>query len=120
MASGELASHIRRTRALYRDRAAAVIEALKARLGDVFEVPDLEAGLHLTLTARLPMDDAELSRQLRGAWIDAPPISAYCIERKDLKGLVIGFGNMSAERIGGAVARIERVTRRYLEKSAAP
>ena len=43
MASGELASHIRRTRALYRDRAAALMAALEDRVGDLFAVPELEA-----------------------------------------------------------------------------
>lgn len=117
MASGELASHIRRTRALYRDRATAMIASLKEKLGDVFDVPELDAGLHLTLTAREPFDDVELSRLLRGAWIDTPPLSSYCIERKDLFGLVAGFGNLSTERLAGAVQRMELVTRRFLEKA---
>lgn len=119
MASGELASHLRRTRALYRDRAAALRAALETHVGDVFEVPRLEAGLHLTLTARRPLDDVELSRQLRSVWVDAPPLSSYCIERSDLSGLVVGFGNLSAERMGGAVLRMERVLRRFLEKAGA-
>ncbi|MCP2158448.1 PLP-dependent aminotransferase family protein [Agrobacterium sp. 10MFCol1.1] len=118
MASGELASHLRRTRALYRDRAAAMMTALNEKLGDVFDVPVLDAGLHLTLMAREPFDDVELSRLLRGAWIDTPPLSSYCIERKDVFGLVAGFGNLSVDRVAGAVQRMERVTRRFLEKSA--
>lgn len=117
MASGELASHIRRTRALYRDRAAAMMAALEDRVGDLFAVPELEAGLHLTLVARQPIDDVELSRLLRGVWIDMPPLSSYCIERTDLVGLVAGFGNLSADRVGSAVQRMERVTRRFLEKA---
>ncbi|MNT93284.1 hypothetical protein D3C72_2347150 [compost metagenome] len=83
----------------------------------MFDVPELDAGLHLTLTAREPFDDVELSRLLRGAWIDTPPLSSYCIERKDLFGLVAGFGNLSTERLAGAVQRMELVTRRFLEKA---
>lgn len=117
MASGELASHIRRTRALYRDRAHAMMTALQEKLGDVFDVPALDAGLHLTLTAHEPFDDVELARQLRGAWIDTPPLSSYCIERRDLFGVVAGFGNLPVERVAGVVQRMERITRRFLEKT---
>ena len=73
-----------------------------------------------TLAARRPFDDVELSRLLRGAWIDTPPLSSYCIERTDLFGLVAGFGNLSADRLGGAVQRMERVTRRFLGKAGRP
>ena len=84
--------------------ATAMIASLKEKLGDVFDVPELDAGLHLTLKAREPFDDVELSRLLRGAWIDTPPLSSYCIERKDLFGLVAGFGYLSTERLAGAEA----------------
>ena len=96
------------------------VAAIEEKLGDVFTVPELDAGLHLTLTAREPFDDVALSRLLRAAWIDTPPLSSYCVERTDLSGLVAGFGNLAPERIAGAVQRMERVTRRYLEKAGKP
>lgn len=116
MAGGDLASHIRRTRALYKERSDIMISSLRSALSDTFAIPDLNVGLHLTLTSLLQIDDVELAFQLRKVWIDAPALSSYCIRRSDLTGLIIGFGNMPAERIDPAVKRMTQVTERILSK----
>lgn len=114
MAGGDLASHIRRTRALYKERSDVMISLLRSTLSDTFAVPDITVGLHLTLASLFPIDDVDLAFQLRKVWIDTPAVSSYCIKRNDITGLIVGFGNMPPERIEPAIKRMAQVTKRVL------
>lgn len=106
MASGGLAAHLRQMRSIYRERSEALAAALDRRLRTVFEIPAVQAGLHMTLRARLPLDDARLSLLLRRRWIDAPALSSYALLRRDLRGLVLGFGNTPPRSMEMLVSRI--------------
>lgn len=114
MAEGQLAAHIRRMRPIYRERAEVLTAALKAEFDGVFVVPDVEAGLHVTITTRNGQDDKPLADKLRSVWIDAPALSQYCSARTDLNGLVLGFGATQAHRFGPIVKRMAHATRSLL------
>ena len=67
-----------------------------------------EQGLHLCL--RLPdrVDDQALAQRLGQQGLIVRPLSAYCLHRDDLRGLVIGYGYAplaAIERYGPTVAR---------------
>jgi GntR family transcriptional regulator/MocR family aminotransferase len=86
-------------RTIYRERAACLTQCLRDRLGSGFDVPDVHAGLHLTVHARDPFDDVAVSQALLRKGLDCPPLSRYCRGEARPAGLVLGFGNTSVRRI---------------------
>jgi GntR family transcriptional regulator/MocR family aminotransferase len=89
---GHFASALRKARQSYGQRRQCLLDALQPCLGAKAQITGAEQGLHLCL--RLPdgMDDQALARQLRQKGLVVRPLSAYCVSRHDLKGLVIGYG----------------------------
>ena len=51
-----------------------------------------EQGLHLCLRLPPQTDDQALAQRLAQQGLTVRPLSAYCLARLDLKGLVIGYG----------------------------
>ncbi|WP_051614389.1 PLP-dependent aminotransferase family protein [Phyllobacterium sp. UNC302MFCol5.2] len=99
MDRGRLASHLRRMRMVYRDRAACLTQCLRNKLGERFEVPDIQAGLHMTIHARDEFNDVAVSQALLKKGLDCPPLSQYSRSQIVPAGLVLGFGNTSIRRI---------------------
>ena len=74
-----------------RDEDSALIQ----RLRDTPEGPSIsgaEQGLHLCLRLPSHADDKALAQRLAQQGLTVRPLSAYCLARNDLKGLVIGYG----------------------------
>ena len=70
-----------------------------------------EQGLHLCL--RLPghIDDQALAQRIAQQGLTVRPLSAYCLQRTDLQGLVIGYGYAplaDIERCGPVLAAAVR------------
>ena len=89
---GHFASALRKARQSYGQRRQCLLAALQPCLGEHARITGAEQGLHLCM--RLPdhLDDKALALQLRQSGLLVRPLSAYCISRTDLKGLVIGYG----------------------------
>ncbi len=108
---GHFSSALRRARQTYAERRAALVKALAPCLQDPKAgayVGGAEQGLHLCL--RLPdrVDDQALAQRLGQQGLIVRPLSAYCLHRDDLRGLVIGYGYAplaAIERYGPTVAR---------------
>ena len=108
---GHFSSALRRARQTYAERRAALVKALAPCLQDPkagVYVGGAEQGLHLCL--RLPdrVDDQALAQHLGQQGLTVRPLSAYCLHREDLRGLVIGYGYAplaAIERYGPLVAR---------------
>jgi len=94
MEQGHFARHIRRMRALYAERRAAVADAL-ARYGPSGLRLDLQpGGMHLV--ARLPAgtDDVRLAARLADAGMALRPLSACHVQSAATPGFLIGFTNI--------------------------
>lgn len=105
---GHFASALRRARQSYAQRRVCLLEALKPCLGAQAYISGAEQGLHLCL--RLPdvVDDKALADRIALLGLTVRPLSAYCLKRKDVKGLVIGYGYAplaEIERGGPLLAR---------------
>ena len=55
------------------------------------------------------MDDAALAHRIEQLGMTVRPLSSYCLQRSDVKGLVIGYGYASLseiERLGPRLASV--------------
>jgi len=89
---GHFASALRRARQSYAERRRCLLEALKPCLGTAAHISGAEQGLHLCLHLPNDMDDLALAARIGQLGMIVRPLSAYCLGRKDAKGLVIGYG----------------------------
>jgi GntR family transcriptional regulator/MocR family aminotransferase len=105
---GHFSSALRRARQSYGERRAALLEALRPALSDNICISGAEQGLHLCLRLPPHTDDHALAQRIALKGLSVRPLSAYCIARKDLKGLVIGYGYAALgdiQRCGKVLAR---------------
>jgi GntR family transcriptional regulator/MocR family aminotransferase len=89
---GHFASALRKARQSYGQRRQCLLAALQPCLGPQARITGAEQGLHLCLRLPDTLDDKALAQQLRQTGLITRPLSGYSIGRKDLKGLVIGYG----------------------------
>ncbi len=105
---GHFASALRRARQSYAERRRCLLAALQPCLGADAQISGAEQGLHLCLRLPEAVDDQALADQMAKLNITVRPLSAYCLRRKDAKGLVIGYGYArlaDIERYGPLLAR---------------
>jgi GntR family transcriptional regulator/MocR family aminotransferase len=96
---GHFASALRRARQSYGQRRQCLLAALQPCLGPHARITGAEQGLHLCLRLPDTLDDKALAQQLRQNGLITRPLSGYSVGRKDLKGLVIGYGYAPLARI---------------------
>jgi GntR family transcriptional regulator/MocR family aminotransferase len=96
---GHFASALRKARQAYAERRRALVAALHPCLGPAAATPatrcwvgGAEQGLHLCVRLPAGTDDRALALQAQKHNLIVRPLSAYCIARTDLRGLVIGYG----------------------------
>ncbi len=89
---GHFSSALRRARQSYAERRSALLEALKPVLDGPTCISGAEQGLHLCLRLPHGVDDKALAQRIAQQGLTVRPLSAYCLARTDLRGLVIGYG----------------------------
>jgi GntR family transcriptional regulator / MocR family aminotransferase len=114
---GHFARHIRRMRKLYSSKRTALLEALQGHLGDIVEVNDCGAGLHIVAGLPAEVDDDAVSLALRTRGYEVPSLSSYAIKRPERGGLLFGFTALEEEEMDGAVSRIRPVLTDALTRS---
>ena len=105
---GHFARHLRRTRALYRERRSALVQALRSRLGKVLDVCGDEAGMHLVATLKKShdVDDRDVSRRAAREGLWAMPLSSCYVGRPARRGFVLGFGGTDLPDIDRGVRKL--------------
>jgi GntR family transcriptional regulator/MocR family aminotransferase len=98
---GHFASALRRARQSYAQRRQCLLEALAPCLGTLAHISGAEQGLHLCIRLPGTVDDKALAQRIGDLGMVVRPLSAYCLQRSDAKGLVVGYGY-------AALAEIER------------
>jgi GntR family transcriptional regulator/MocR family aminotransferase len=103
---GHFARHLRRTRALYRERRGALVDAIRDQLGDTLRVVGDEAGMHLVASLSKGTNDRDVSVRAarQGLWVI--PLSPCYIGKASRQGFVLGFGGTSAPEILIGVRRL--------------
>ena len=115
--NGQFSRHLGRMRRLYRERQAALRDALAAHMDVEHDVLGGHSGLHLTV--RLPpcFPDTRIAEQARRG--HEPQRACPVPPLPEDNGLVIGYGNTGAERFPALVKRLARLARETrLERDA--
>jgi len=108
--NGQFSRHLGRMRRLYRERQAALREALAAHLGIEHEVLGGHCGLHLTVRLTPAYSDVDIVAQARKLGMHPAALSSFALNpREEDNGLVIGYGNTGAERFPALVRRLHEV-----------
>ena len=69
--------HLRRMRALYAERQAALVDVAARELGGLLDVNPAAAGMHLVGWLPEGTDDREASHRDAVLGVEAPPVSLY-------------------------------------------
>ena len=108
---GELDRHLRRMRLSYRARRDATIAAVGAALPDA-TVSGIAAGLHLTVTLAVPVDEGSLRAACAARRIEISTISDYtpgAFARRPT--LLLGYAQLHEAAIPAAVAELAAAVR---------
>ena len=109
IALGHFATALRKTRQSYAQRRQQLLDALQPCLGAQAYISGAEQGLHLCLRLPADMDDQALALHIGEQGMTVRALSAYCVQRSDIKGLVIGYGYATLQSIaqwGPVLARL--------------
>ncbi|MFN7979207.1 MAG: PLP-dependent aminotransferase family protein [Vicinamibacterales bacterium] len=112
ISEGRLAAHVRRMRTLYRERRAALLDALASHARDVLDVGEPpDAGLHVAVRLKVDVDDLAVSREVRKLGISAAPLSTYYAGSEKVRGFVLGFANTTNTESVAAITALARRVR---------
>ena len=91
---GHFASALRKARQAYAERRRALVTALQPVLGQEGGpwLAGAEQGLHLCVRLPPHVDDRALALEAAKLNLTVRPLSAYCLARTDVRGLVVGYG----------------------------
>ena len=108
LAEGHFARHLRRMRALYAGRCAALAGALREHAG--LEPCNSEAGLHLSVFLPAAVDDRRVAREAIERGVHATPLSS-CYAGRPKSGLILGFGGAEERALTAAARTLGRIVR---------
>ena len=106
--AGHFSRHIRRMRALYAERQAALVAAAQKYLAGLLDVSKDEAGMHLVGWLPENVNDKIASEKAREHGVETKPLSAYCSDSQQRSGLILGYTAFSAGQIRNGVERLAR------------
>jgi GntR family transcriptional regulator/MocR family aminotransferase len=103
---GHFTRHIRRMRTLYAERQEVLIKAARKHLSGLLDIFPAEAGMHVMGWLPAPVNDWRASQIALEHGIEAPPLSAYCLETYHRQGLLIGYAAFNDQEINDGVKRL--------------
>lgn len=124
ISEGYLAAHVRRMRALYAGRQAALLAELQKRIGDRMQVSPDESGMHLIGYLDDAVDDVALAKAAGERGVVVSPLSRLYIDAPSRKGLMLGYAGVAEPTMRRAVATLAGVFEDFfagrLDPRAAP
>ena len=111
IAQGHLSRHLRRMRAVYTERQAVLVEAVKQELDGLLSVPDTEAGMHALgwISSTTESSTAVALAKVQG--VDVSPLSTYYMEpltATTSNGLLLGYTALAPTEIRLGVQQMAR------------
>ena len=111
IAEGHFLRHLRRMRALYAQRQAALVEEAGRELAGLLDVSPAGAGMHLVGWLSEGMDDREASRRVAVRGVEAPPVSIYGNAPRGRGGLMLGYAAVGEAETREGVRRLAEALR---------
>ena len=108
MDEGHFARHLRRMRGVYRERAEALLDALRSRCAGVLEPKPCDTGMQLCAMLPRGVSDVAVRDRAARAGIEVAPLSDYRLGRGGRGGLVFGFGAIRPAAIRAGVESLQR------------
>ncbi len=105
---GHFARHLRRMRAVYAERRAALVAAVDRELG--LRVSGDRAGMHVVLELPRGIHDRALATRAAATGLWVAPLSA-CYAGRSRSGLLLGYGSTRTGDIVDAVRRLAALLR---------
>jgi GntR family transcriptional regulator/MocR family aminotransferase len=110
--SGQFGRHLGRMRRLYRDRQQALRLALTRHLKVPHEIDGGYCGLHLTVRLPPRFDDRRIAAEALRHQLAPVALSSFALQPLPSdNGLVLGYGNTSAELFEPLVKRLSQLAR---------
>ena len=106
ISGGHFTAHIRRMRALYRERQQGLLEALESCFGDRLRARPDPAGMHLVAELPKGTDDLALGRRAAEHGIEVAPLSRYYLGEHRRPGLLLGYCAANSEANARAAKRL--------------
>ena len=100
---GHLSTHIRRMHAAYARRRKAMISSFARMSNPMVSLRQTTSGLRVIADLPAGVQDMDVLKVLDGHGLSAYALSYYCMQRKDLNGLLLGFGCTHEDDIPAAV-----------------
>jgi GntR family transcriptional regulator / MocR family aminotransferase len=107
---GAFARHTRRVNALYHERHAIITQTVTRDFADDLELVPSATGLHVTALARKASVDqiAAISRRAANAGVAIQILSWFAVGRRELPGIVLGYGGVATDQIPEGLRRLRR------------
>ena len=109
--TGDFTRHLRRMRSAYLERRDALLRGLDRHCGDLVQVYNSDAGLHVTVVLREGLDDQDVATRLGRRGVAALALSRSYIDATRQHGLLLGVGCASPHRILAATRILGEVLR---------
>ncbi len=107
---GGLARHVQRTRRIYRKRHEHIVHMLDGPLGKMLKRIPSVAGLHITALFKNPQtNENEVVRNARKVGIEINGLAQFHASHPTRRGLMIGYGAISLERMDEAMTQLSSV-----------
>jgi GntR family transcriptional regulator/MocR family aminotransferase len=104
---GHYTTHLRRMRARYNSRQAALRTALQQAFGPDVALSGGEAGLHLVMWLPDQALDVAVAQRAAVLGLGVRALSAYARPPVRCNGLVLGYGNLDEANVADAVRRLK-------------
>jgi GntR family transcriptional regulator/MocR family aminotransferase len=109
IAEGHLFRHVRRMRRTYAARRAALVDAVRSRLGGILELSATEAGLQVPGRLLVPLDGQAVAAAAAIDGVVVTPLGRYARRPIQSDGLLLGFAAIDERDIRSGAARLARV-----------
>ena len=115
---GHFARHIRRMRSIYSERRDALIEALKREAGDLMQVPQTDAGIHIKALLPDHIDDRAVADEAFAQGIVAHPLSTFFLGEPALaqQGLVLGYGAYNPRQLRQGAIKLAKALQTVMRR----
>ena len=111
---GHYRAHVRRMRHIYENRRQQLAQQLGIALASV-DFTMSGAGMQIVLHLPADMPDEAIANRAAETKIDAFPLSGLSLKRRDLNGLLLGFGNVPDAAIAASARSLGNIVEGFLQ-----